>query len=206
MKTSNLVLSALLAFTTSSAFALDLITNVYPTSYLGPIANAKAVAAGGTVMCELATEIDTTPPTKVTGHMLVTLDGIQDSKGFGHFTSPSGKPSFLHYTYTNPNIDPITGTNIAVSCVQALDLKTSKYAMNVFGVGVSEMHWLADTSNATTAANCGAMIDQVGWVSDKNGNSFSTKFLDPIVTNPVTSYPKTTTRGIQSVSCMRTGL
>lgn len=199
MKTSNILLSTLFAITTTSVFALDLSTNVYPTSYLGPIANAKASLNTGTSMCEFALEIDGTPITKVTGHILVTPDAVQDSKGFGHFTNPAGKGSFLHYTYTNPNVDPVTLTNTAVSCVQALDITTSKYAMNKFGIGVSELHWLADPTNPTA---CIAMIDQMGFVSDKNGNSYSTKFIDPVAA----TYPKTTVRGVQSVSCMKTGL
>ena len=205
MKTSNLLLSALLVFTTSSAFALDLSTNVYPTSYLGPKTNiatkATYKANAGTYMCEFAGETDSDGVAlKFSGHSFLNNDGIQDANGFGHFTSAAGKESFMHYSIIFTVQDPITlaYTNNALSCVQKLDITTSKFAYNKYGVGVSELHWLADPANPEA---CPALIDQMGYVSDKNGNSFNTKFIStPSALSP------TSTRADQSANCIKTGL
>lgn len=200
MKTSNLLLSALLAFTTSSAFALDLSTNVYPTSYLGPKTNIATTATykanAGAYMCQFAGETDSSGTAlKFSGHSIINADGIQDANGFGHYLSPTGKESFMHYSYINTFVD---ASNVlisnAVSCVQKLDITTSKYAVNKYGVGVVEFHWLADPSNTVA---CPAQIDQMGYVSDKNGNSFSTKFI--------TAPSPTFTKADQSANCMKTG-
>ena len=205
MKTSNILLSALLTLTTTSVFALDLSTNVYPTSYLGPKTNiatkATYTANAGAYMCQFAGETDSGGTAlKFSGHSFLNNDGIQDANGFGHFTSSPGKESFMHYSIIFTVQDPITlaYTNNAVSCVQKLDTTTSKFAYNKYGVGVSELHWLADTANP---AACPALIDQMGYVSDKNGNSFNTKFIS----NPTALSP-TTTRADQSANCMKTGL
>ena len=202
MKTSNLLLTALLAFTTSSAFALDLSTNVYPTSYLGPKSNIATTATykanAGAYMCEFAgEEASGSVSYKYSGHSLLNNDGIQDANGFGHFTSPVGKESFMHHSYIYTVQDPSTlaYTNNAVSCVQKLDITTSKFAINKFGVGVSELHWLADPVHPL---DCPAQIDQMGFVSDKNGNSFNNKFI--------TAPSPTNVRSNQTASCMKTGL
>ena len=201
MKTSNLLLSALLAITTSSAFALDLSTNVYPTSYLGAKTNiatkATYTANAGAVMCQFAGEVDNgNVPLKYSGHSMFNLDGIQDANGFGHYLSATGKESFMHYSYINTFQDPnsLAYINNAVSCVQKLDITKSKYAFNKYGVGVSEIYWLADPSNPLA---CPAQIDQMGYVSDKNGNSFHTKFI--------TAPSPTSSRADQSANCMKTG-
>ena len=202
MKTSNILLTALLTLTTTSVFALDLSTNVYPTSYLGAKTNiatkATYTANAGAVMCQFAGEFDIGGvPYKYSGHSMFNLDGIQDANGFGHYLSPTGKESFMHYSYIDTVQDPNTlaYTNNAISCVQKLDITTSKYAYNKYGVGVSEIHWLADPANP---AACPAQIDQMGYISDKNGNSFHTKFLAA----PSPTY----TKADQSVTCMKTGL
>ena len=77
--------------------------------------------------------------------------------------------------------------------------------MNKYGVGVSELHWLPDAANP---AGCPAQIDQMGWVTDKNGNSFSNKFIATVVnTSPPTSIPSPTDiRSNQTATCMKTGL
>ena len=202
MKTSNLLLSALLAFATTSVFALDLSTNLYPTSYLGAKTNIASTATykanAGAYMCQFAGETDGgSVAFKFSGHLMLNLDGIQDANGFGHYLSPTGKESFMHYSLIYTVQDPITlaYTNNAVSCVQKLDVTTSKYAVNKYGVGVNEFHWLADPSNPLT---CQAQIDQLGFVSDKNGNTFSTKLL--------TAPSPTSIRADQSANCMKTGL
>ena len=210
MKTSNLLLSALFAFTTSAAFALDLSTNVYPTSYLGPKTNiatkATYSANAGAYMCQFAGESDVgSVAFKYAGHTLFIVDGIQDSNGFGHYLSTPGKENFMHVSVINTIQDPNTlaYSNNAVSCVQKLDTTKSKYAVNKYGVGVDELYWLADPSNPL---GCPAQIDQMGFVSDKNGNYFHTKFITtPSAPNAVTPSP-TNVWANQSVSCMKTGL
>lgn len=192
MKTSNLLITSLIALSTSSAFALDLSANVYPTSYLGPKSNiatkATYAANAGAFMCQFAGKFDVAGVSySYSGHSMFNPDGIQDANGFGHYLSPTGKESFMHVSVVNP-----TG---AVSCVQKLDITTSKYAVNKYGVGVSEIHWLADPANPT---GCPSQTDQMGYVSDKSGNSFHTKFISaPSPTNVPAD---------QTVSCMKTGL
>jgi len=103
----------------------------------------------------------------------------------------------MHYSYIATVQDPVSliYSNNAISCVQKLDTTTSKYVINKYGVGVSELHWLADPNNSIA---CPAQIDQMGFVSNSAGQSFNTKFL--------TAPSPTSTRADQSATCMKTNL
>ena len=187
------VYAAILLGITSHAFAVDLAT--YPTSYLGDVKNVNAALAKGTVVCSLKGRFYSSGnAVNYSGHVKLTHDGIKDINGFGHFTSPLGKESFVQYsvpyTMSNGSGGFIEG---GFTCVQALNITTSKYAVNKFGKGISELHWDADPDNVSKGGNCSAFIDQMGWVVDKTGHTITTKINEA----------PTTIMGEQSVDCYK---
>ena len=184
------VYAAILIGSAAQAFALDLTT--YPENVLGSKANAKASVAKGTVVCKLSGMFYSGGGSvNYSGHVKLTHDGIQDSAGFGHFTSPTGNPSFVQYSLPYSIPDGNGGyTEGGVTCVHQLNTTDSKYAVNRYGVGISELHWDADVNNPNS---CPAFVDQMGWVSDKTGHAITTKINDT----------PTTTKGEQSVECYK---
>ena len=184
------VFAAILAGLSQQAPALDL--SIYPESILGARANAKASMVKGTAVCTLKGMFyQGGSPVNFSGYVRLTLDGIQDSDGLGHFTSPTGKESFVQYSvpYSVSNGDG-TFTEGGVTCTHLLDTTSSKYAFSKYGAGISELHWNADVNNAQA---CPAFVDQIGWVVDKAGHSITTKINDA----------PTTVMGEQSAECYK---
>lgn len=186
----NAAYAAILVGCSQQALALDLST--YPDSFLGAKANAKAAMVKGTAVCTLkGLFYKSGSPVNYSGHVRLTLDGIQDSNGFGHFTSPTGKESFVQYSLPYSVSDGNGGfTEGGVTCVHLLDTASSKYAFSKYGAGISELHWNADENNVQT---CPAFVDQIGWVVDKAGHSITTKINDT----------PTTVMGEQSAECYK---
>jgi hypothetical protein len=184
------VYAAMMIGSASQAFALDLTT--YPENVLGLKSNAKASVAKGTVVCKLTGMFYSSgSPVNYSGHVKLTHVGIQDSDGFGRFSSPAGNASFVQYNVPYSTPDGNGGyTEGGVTCVHLLNTTDSKYAVNRFGVGVSELHWDADANNSNT---CPAFVDQMSWVMDKAGHAITTKINDT----------PTTIRGEQSVECYK---
>lgn len=168
----NSIYAAMLVSTIPVASAVDLSS--YPSSLLGPLANAQASLVKGPVVCKIdglfyanGAEVN------FSGHDRLTHDGLQDGSGFGHFLSPAGKESFVQFSipYSIPNGDG-TFTDGGFTCMHQLDTANSKYAVNKFGMGISELHWQADPNNPQT---CPAFVDQIGWLMDKAGHVIGTR-------------------------------
>lgn len=189
----HFALTAIMAGFIPHASAVDLST--WPTSLLGDKPTSKTAAlAKGSVGCRMTGTLHMNGiQMPYTGHVMLTHDGIQDNDGFGHFTSASTKPSFVQYSVAFPNQDGSAG---GFTCHQMLDTTSSKYAVNKNGVGVSELHWLADEDTTKTSAEiCLGFVDQMGWIMDKTGaRSVTTRINEAQTTAPFSA---------QNVDCFK---
>jgi|GEM_PF-5191727 len=185
------VAAAIMASFIPQASAVNLST--YPVSLLGSQANAAAQVAKGPVACRMTGVMYIGGgQLPYAGHVMLMHDGIQDVNGFGHFKSPAGKESFVQYSVAYDN----AGSSGGHTCYQKLNITDSKYAVNKFGVGISELHWDADTDTAKTNLGlCTAFVDQMGWVMDNTGaRSVTTRINEAETTAPFSA---------QSVDCFR---
>lgn len=189
----NFTLAAIMAGFIPQASAVDL--SAWPTSLLGDKPTSKTAAlARGSVGCRMTGTLHLNGiQMPYAGHVMLTHDGIQDTDGFGHFSSTQTKPSFVQYSVAFPNQDGSAG---GFTCNQKLDTANSKYAVNKNGVGISELHWLDDEDAAKTGAGiCKAFVDQMGWVMDKTGARS--------VTTRINETQTTTAFSAQSVDCFK---
>lgn len=188
----NFTLAAIMAGFIPQASAVDLST--YPVSLLGPVKDTKPSLVKGTTACKMTgTLMQNGAPVYYSGHVRLTHDGKEEvvegaKTGFGRFTSAAGKESFVQYSipYSMSNGDG-SFTNGGFTCMHLLDVSTSKYAVNKNGLGISELHWNADANNPNL---CPAFVDQMGWIVDRAGHTYTTKFNEA-----------STVQAAQSVEC-----